>query len=255
MMENDDMFPRWFDPRAQFDDDDEMAAGRRGRPPRRPPMPPMPGEPPMPPMPPRGPGEPGGPWRGPHHGQVPGGGPPWSGSGWGGHNNWPGFGNMFGRARARRGNVRSAILTLLAGQAMNGYQIMQAIEQRSNGTWKPSSGSIYPTLQQLEDEGLVETEEAKPGQQGSKAFKLSAKGKRYVDDNRAELEADWMPAEEPAADPRWALMNEYRQVAGAAAQVASAGTPKQLEEARQLLGELRRNLYRILADLPAEDDE
>jgi DNA-binding PadR family transcriptional regulator len=162
---------------------------------------------------------------------------------------------MFGRARARRGNVRSAILTLLAGQPMNGYQIMQAIEQRSNGAWKPSSGSIYPTLQQLEDEGLVETEEAKPGQQGSKAFKLSAKGKRYVDDNREELEADWLPSEEPASDPRWELMNLYRGIGAAAAQVATTGTAKQIEEAKQLVSELRRNLYRILADLPGEDDE
>lgn len=158
---------------------------------------------------------------------------------------------MFGRARARRGNVRSAILSLLADQAMNGYQIMQAIEQRSNGAWKPSSGSIYPTLQQLEDEGLVETEEAKPGQQGSKAYKLSAKGKKYVDENREE---DWMPAEESASDPRWEMMDQYRQIAGAAAQVARTGTAKQVEEAKQLLTDLRRNLYRILAELP-EDEE
>lgn len=218
----------------------------------------------MPPGPggdPRGPGPGGpGPFRGGPHGR-PGG--DWPGPGWGGpphaapwdRNNWPGFlGNMFGRARARRGNVRLAILSLLADQTMNGYQIMQAIEQRSNGAWKPSSGSIYPTLQQLEDEGLVETEEAKPGQQGSKAFKLTAKGKRYVDDNREELAADWLPAEEPASDPRWELMNLYRGIAAAAAQVASTGTPKQIDEAKQLLSELRRNLYRILADLP-EDDE
>jgi len=164
------------------------------------------------------------------------------------------FGQMFGRSRARRGNVRSAILTLLADQAMNGYQIMQAIEQRSQGAWKPSSGSIYPTLQQLEDEGLVETEESKPGQSGSKSYKLSAKGKRYVDDNRDELEADWAPDEEAGMDPRWELMNQFRQIAGAAAQVAKTGTPKQVDEAKKLLTEVRRNLYRILADMP-EDEE
>jgi DNA-binding PadR family transcriptional regulator len=164
---------------------------------------------------------------------------------------------MFGRARARRGNVRSAILTLLAEQAMNGYQIMQAIEQRSRGTWKPSSGSIYPTLQQLEDEGLVETEEAKPGQAstGSKSFTLTAKGKRYVEDNRAELEADWAPDDERAADPRWELMLLFRQVAAAAMQVAQTGTAKQLDEAKQLLHDVRRNLYRILAELPPDADE
>jgi len=229
------MFPRWFDPRSQFDDDDPRMAGRRG-----------PGRHPRPPMPPH----PGGGWRPGPGGPGPGpGGPGWGGPHWGQM-----FGQMFGRSRARRGNVRSAILTLLADQAMNGYQIMQAIEQRSQGAWKPSSGSIYPTLQQLEDEGLVETEESKPGQSGSKSYKLSAKGKRYVDDNRDELEADWAPDEEAGMDPRWELMNQFRQIAGAAAQVAKTGTPKQVDEAKKLLTEVRRNLYRILADMP-EDEE
>jgi DNA-binding PadR family transcriptional regulator len=165
--------------------------------------------------------------------------------------------NMFGRARARRGNVRSAILTLLAEKPHNGYQIMQAIEQRSNGNWKPSSGSIYPTLQQLEDEGLVEAEETKPGQTGSKSYTLSAKGKRYFDDNKADLMAEWANTAEDAgeADPRFAMMNVFRAVGAAAMQVARHGSTKQLEEARGLLDEVRRNLYRILADLPSVDDE
>src|ERR1700733_5928592 len=96
-------------------------------------------------------------------GRGPFGGGPWGGPGFGGPGgpggppNWAGWlGQMFGRGpRQRRGNVRFAILTLLNEGPHNGYQIMQAIEQRSHGTWKPSSGSIYPTLQQLEDEGLV----------------------------------------------------------------------------------------------------
>ena len=57
--------------------------------------------------------------------------------------------------KARRGDVRAAILAVLAEQPMNGYQIIQEIAERSGGAWKPSPGSIYPTLQQLEDEGLV----------------------------------------------------------------------------------------------------
>jgi DNA-binding PadR family transcriptional regulator len=167
------------------------------------------------------------------------------------------FGDMFGRGpRARRGNVRTAILSLLAEQSHNGYQIMQAIEQRSHGQWRPSSGSIYPTLQQLEDEGLVEAEEVKAGQTGSKSYKLSAKGRRYVDDHRAELDAEWAAIDEdPGTDPRWQLMKLFREVASAAMQVAHSGTAKQLDDAKQLLSEVRRNLYRILADLPAEDDE
>jgi DNA-binding PadR family transcriptional regulator len=243
------MFPGWFDPRGQFNDDDDMAQSRRG-----------PGR-----MPPRG--GPGGPWRGGPHDRPGSGGPGPRGPGWGPGFGGPGwnemrnlrdaFGNMFGRARARRGNVRSAILTLLAEKPHNGYQIMQAIEQRSNGQWKPSSGSIYPTLQLLEDEGLVEAEETKPGQTGSKSYKLSAKGKRYVDDNKAELEAEWAPASEDSGggDPRWELMNLFRQVAGAAMQVAQSGTPKQIDDAKALLNDVRRNLYRILADLPSAGDD
>ncbi len=161
---------------------------------------------------------------------------------------------MFGRGRARRGNVRAAILSLLGAQPMNGYQIMQAIEQRSGGNWKPSSGSIYPTLQQLEDEDLVVAEEAKPGQSGSKTYKLSAKGKKHVDDNKADLDAEWdATARSAEADPRRDLMMTVRQVGAAAIQVATSGTPKQREEAKALLNEVRRNLYKILAETP--DDE
>ncbi|MFT3694318.1 MAG: PadR family transcriptional regulator [Kofleriaceae bacterium] len=159
---------------------------------------------------------------------------------------------MFGRGpRARRGNVRSAILSLLGEAPMNGYQIMQAIEQRSNGQWKPSSGSVYPTLQQLEDEDLVTTE---PAPSGSKVFKLTAKGKRYVDDNKDELASDWLPSEDDAAqsaNPKWELMNQIRQITMAVMQVTQTGTQKQIDDAKKLLAETRRALYRMLA----EDDD
>jgi DNA-binding PadR family transcriptional regulator len=232
------MFRRWFDSRVQFEDDDEMA-GRRGPPRPRPPGPPGHG----------GPGGPGGPWGF--------GGPPW-----GGRFGEPPWGNLFsslfGRGpRARRGDVRAAILTLLAEQPLNGYQIMQAIEQRSHGSWKPSSGSIYPTLQQLEDEDLVETESAKPGQSGSKIYQLTTKGKRYVDEHRAELEAGWQTTDDTGgADPRWELVELFRQVASAAMQVAHSGTAVQLDQAKQMLRAVRRDLYRILAEMPggADDD-
>ena len=131
-------------------------------------------------------------------------GPGWGpglGGGWGDIRNLgpSSSATMFGRARARRGNVRSAILTLLAEKPHNGYQIMQAIEQRSNGAWKPSSGSIYPTLQQLEDEGLVETEEAKPGQQAARATSCPRRASATSTTTSDELEADWAPDEEAGA--------------------------------------------------------
>lgn len=137
---------------------------------------------------------------------------------------------------------------------MNGYQIMQAIEQRSQGNWKPSSGSIYPTLQQLEDEDLVVAEVAKPGQSGSKTYKLSAKGRKYVEDNKVDLAAEWdATARSAHEDPRRELMIVVRHVGAAAMQVATSGTPKQRDEAKALLNEVRRNLYKILAETPDGD--
>ena len=64
-----------------------------------------------------------------------------------------------GRGRAQRGDIRTAILLLLADQPMHGYQIMQAMSERTGGAWHPSPGAIYPTIAQLEDEGLVTTRE------------------------------------------------------------------------------------------------
>ncbi|MEO8702895.1 MAG: PadR family transcriptional regulator [Kofleriaceae bacterium] len=193
-------------------------------------------------------------------GRGPGGGAGFGGwGGGGGHGGgFPGrpwgplAGAWFGRGpRARRGNVRAAILALLAEQPRNGYQIMQELENRSRGQWRPSSGSIYPTLQQLEDEGLAEPEPAAAGQ-GSRTYRLTAEGKTYVATHREEIE----PATEEAgweADPRIELMMLFRQAGSAAMQVAQTGSTKQVDEAKRLLVELRRQLYGILA--AAGDDD
>lgn len=156
-------------------------------------------------------------------------------------------GNPFGgffrqRGRARRGDVRSAILLLLAEQPRNGYQLMQEIEQRSRGHWRPSPGSVYPALQQLEDEGLVRIEANANG----KIFHLTELGLQQAKGAEGEsLPWDSQSDEEDAASELGALI---RQVALAASQVARAGTPTQLAEARKLLSEARRRLYRILAE-------
>src|SRR6266576_1975130 len=82
-----------------------------------------------------------------------------------------------GRGRkARRADIRTAALLLLAEEPRNGYQIMQEVEERSNGLWRPSPGSVYPALQQLEDEGLIRSEEI----DGRKLFELTDEGRAYV---------------------------------------------------------------------------
>src|SRR5689334_14343021 len=83
------------------------------------------------------------------------------------HGGPPGWGGTRG-PRARRGDVRAALIVLLAEEPLNGYQLMQAIEERSGGAWRPSPGSVYPTLQQLEDEGLVKAVE----RDGQRVFEL-----------------------------------------------------------------------------------
>jgi DNA-binding PadR family transcriptional regulator len=194
--------------------------------------------------------------RGPFGGGPWGGGPGFGGPGGpGGPPNWAGWlGQMFGRGpRQRRGNVRFAIPTLLNEGPHNGYQIMQAIEQRSHGTWKPSSGSIYPTLQQLEDEGLVGVDDS-TGQ--SRTYTLSSKGRAYVKEHADELQTDWDLDDDdnPWADnPRVELLGMFKQLAQTAMQVAQAGTDKQIDEAKRTLAEARRKLYGILAEIDNDD--
>src|ERR687893_3158314 len=104
----------------------------------------------------------------------------------GGGRDFPGFGPPRG-PRARRGDVRAAVLVLLAEEPRNGYQLMQEIEQRSDGVWRPSPGSVYPALQQLEDEGLVRIAE----REGRKAYELTDEGRAHVAARRDELGAPW----------------------------------------------------------------
>src|SRR5215813_810640 len=89
--------------------------------------------------------------------------------------------------KAGRGDVRAAILALLREGALNGYQIMSEIEERSNGAWRPSPGAVYPALAQLADEGLVEAEESG----GRRTFSLTDDGRRYVEENPEMARAAW----------------------------------------------------------------
>lgn len=158
---------------------------------------------------------------------------------------WP-FPRGRGGQRARRGDVRAGILALLAESPRNGYQIMQALEERSAGKWRPSPGSVYPALQQLEDEGLVRAEEAGNG----RLFQLTDQGRAYVKEHAEETAAPWDWAKSEGDDDVVELFSQIRHIGGALWQIAQAGEPAHIAQARKVLSDTRRALYRILSEDP-----
>lgn len=146
--------------------------------------------------------------------------------------------------KARRGDVRAAALLLLAEEPRNGYQLMQEIESRTNGLWRPSPGSIYPVLQQLEDEGLVRP----GGPEGRRVFQLTDAGRAHVEEHAAELGSPWDTVSESAGEGARDFHLLIAQLVIAVRQVAQVGTAKQVDEAKAILGEARRGLYRLLAE-------
>jgi DNA-binding PadR family transcriptional regulator len=145
---------------------------------------------------------------------------------------------------ARRGDVRAAILVLLGEQPMHGYQVIQELEARSGGRWRPSAGSVYPTLQQLEDEGLVRSEEL----DGRRVFTLTDAGRAEADRRGGPAGAPWEAMGATADDAQTELRRLAFQVGAAAVQVAEVGSARSLAEAADILAEARQRLYRLLAD-------
>ncbi|GIT81174.1 hypothetical protein LLS1_28430 [Leifsonia sp. LS1] len=145
--------------------------------------------------------------------------------------------------RMGRGDVRAAVLALLAEKPMHGYQIIREIEERSGGSWKPSAGSVYPTLQLLADEGLLTAEESN----GRKTYALTEAGRAEAEEAGA---APWEaagPGSGGSGDAFGALPKAGIELAQAAAQVRRTGTPEQIQQATTVLDEARRRLYSILA--------
>jgi DNA-binding PadR family transcriptional regulator len=175
--------------------------------------------------------------------------------GWGpmgGPGGFGGPGGGFRRGRkARRGDVRTAALLLLAEEPRNGYQIMQELEQRSGGAWSPSAGSVYPALQLLEDEGLLRSQEV----DGRKLLHLTDAGRRLVEERGADQPAPWDQMAGDVSDGARAMMNAMRDMVVAVTQVMQTGSDAQREEARRLLVGVRRDLYRMLADGDPEAEQ
>jgi DNA-binding PadR family transcriptional regulator len=196
--------------------------------------------------------------RGGWGGFVPGGPGGWGRPGHPGPPPW--VAGLFGLAqgeqqrgpRVRRGDVRAAVLDVVRegsqnDEPVNGYQVIQRIADRSGGAWRPSPGSVYPTIQQLEDEGLIEADD----ERGRRTFRLTTEGEAYVAANPDELAAVWAPFEERREQQTTefaGLKPEIGQVMGAVWQIVTTGTDRQRRDAVEILVDTRRKLYGLLAD-------
>lgn len=162
---------------------------------------------------------------------------PWFGPGMGrGHHGGPG-------GRARKGDVRSVILSLLAEGPSNGYGLIKAIQDKTGGMWRPSPGSVYPTLQQLVDEGLI----ASTGEGKRTEFELTDEGKAYVEEHKEHLDSAWN-ASNDSWNAHGELFSSVGKLMGVVKQVAQVGTPDQRTQAASKLDDLRRELYRMLGE-------
>lgn len=148
-----------------------------------------------------------------------------------------------GGPKVRRGDVRAAILDVLASGPHNGYQVINEIADRSHGAWKPSPGSVYPTIQQLQDEGLVVADEAL----GRRALTLTDEGRTYVADHAEELAAVWRPFAVREEEAQGALP-EIGQVMNALWQIIATGSEAQRRQALDVLADTRRRLHQILGE-------
>lgn len=147
------------------------------------------------------------------------------------------------RGRARRGEVRSAVLALLAERPMHGYEMIQQIDERTGGLWKPSPGSVYPTLALLEDEGFVTADQGT----GKRCFTLTDAGREDVAARGTE-QTPWEAVASGVSTEERSLRQVVRQLGVAARQVAEAGDEAAKSQAAEILVEARKKLYAVLAD-------
>jgi DNA-binding PadR family transcriptional regulator len=160
----------------------------------------------------------------------------------------PGMSGFFGGRgpRAGRGDIRAAILALLTEQPMHGYQIMNELSERTGGVWRPSPGSIYPSLQLLQDEGLIKGVD----QEGRRVFELTESGTEAA--AKATGPAPWEAVAGEGDSEAVELRDLVGQVIAASRSVVLAGEAAQIEQAKDVLRDARKRLYRILAEDSAE---
>ncbi|HYI24380.1 MAG TPA: PadR family transcriptional regulator [Thermomicrobiales bacterium] len=153
------------------------------------------------------------------------------------HAGWRGDGR-----RARRGDVRFAVLQLIADEPANGYALITKIAERTNDRWRPSPGSIYPVLQMLVDEGLAEKEE---GDQGR--YTITDAGRQYLAGNREQADRVWDNGR-GASESEESLRESLHKLMGATHEVSASGSDDQRARATALLDDVRKQIYGILSE-------
>ena len=148
-----------------------------------------------------------------------------------------------------RGDIRRAILSALQDGPAHGYAVMRRLEEMSGGLWRPSPGSVYPTLSQLEDEGLIRSEE----HDGRKVFALTDAGREHVAARPEGARAPWETLAEGVSSDVHELFGLMRQVGMAGFQLAHTASESQIAEAKKVLNETRRAIYKILGE--GDDDK
>ena len=146
--------------------------------------------------------------------------------------------------RARRGDVRAAILALLAEQPMHGYQVIQELESRTGGAWRVSPGSVYPNLQMLEEEGLITSQEV----EGKRVYSLTDAGRAQFEGRKESGRAPWDEVLGGGDETLHSLRDAALKLGAAAMQVAHAGSDEQIDRTIAILNDTRRQIYAILAE-------
>jgi DNA-binding PadR family transcriptional regulator len=163
---------------------------------------------------------------------------------------WREYGHGHGGGRRRRGDIRTAVLAALEESPAHGYEIIQRFEEKTAGAWRPSAGSIYPTLQLLEDEGLVAAEEV----DGKRRFTLTAEG--ITEAERRTGRPPWEQVGEAANAPAGRLRDGIFQLGAAVMQVVHTGNEDQVARTLDILNDARRRIYSLLGeDIETTEDE
>lgn len=149
-------------------------------------------------------------------------------------------GGRGGGGRARRGDVRAAVLTVLAETDAHGYQIIQDLAEKTQGRWQPSPGSVYPVLQLLEESGLATSSDS----EGKRVYSLTDEGRAAAAEAATTGRQPW----DVEAGAGHKLADQTHLLHAAVRQVGAAGTPEQIERAIAIVDAARRDLYTILAE-------